>query len=64
MLQLAQKEQRILVNFDKDFGELAFRRGLPATCGIVLLRLGAQDPAVLAHRVVNVLHSRSVSFAS
>lgn len=64
MLQLAQKEQRILVNFDKDFGELAFRRGLPATCGIVLLRSGAQDPAVLAHRVVNVLHSRSVSFAS
>jgi predicted nuclease of predicted toxin-antitoxin system len=59
VLLLAQKERRIVVTFDKDFGELAFRRGLPAECGIVLLRLGAQDPALLAHRVLNVLHSRS-----
>jgi predicted nuclease of predicted toxin-antitoxin system len=59
VLELAQKEYRIVVTFDKDFGELAYRRGLPAACGIVLLRFGAQDSALLAHRVVEVLHSRS-----
>jgi predicted nuclease of predicted toxin-antitoxin system len=59
VLRLAQHEQRIVVTFDKDFGELAFRRGLPAACGIVLFRIGAQSPAMLAHRVVNVLHSRT-----
>lgn len=59
VLQFAQNEQRIVVTFDKDFGELAFRRGLPAACGIVLFRIGALEPAMLAHRVVNVLHSRA-----
>ena len=27
-------ERRTLLTFDKDFGELAFLRGLPADCGI------------------------------
>jgi predicted nuclease of predicted toxin-antitoxin system len=30
---------RILLTFDKDFGELAFRSRLPAECGVVLLRV-------------------------
>ena len=58
MLDLAQEQQCILVTFDKDFGELAFRRGLPADCGVVLFRIGAASAAQLAHRVVNVLHSQ------
>jgi hypothetical protein len=32
-------ESRILLTFDKDFGELAWREGLPATCGVILFRL-------------------------
>jgi predicted nuclease of predicted toxin-antitoxin system len=39
VLELAQKEGRILITFDKDFGELAFRFGLPSSCGIVLFRI-------------------------
>jgi predicted nuclease of predicted toxin-antitoxin system len=39
VLELAVRESRILLTQDKDFGELAFRRGLPATSGVVLLRL-------------------------
>ncbi len=30
LLDRAQTEQRLVVTFDKDFGELAFRFGLPA----------------------------------
>src|SRR5882672_9255904 len=59
VLARAQREQRILVTFDKDFGELAFRRGLPAECGIVLFRIGAGSPELLAHRVGNVLDSQA-----
>ena len=40
ILARAEVEQRFVVTHDKDFGELAFRFRLPATCGIVLLRLG------------------------
>ena len=38
VLALALSEGRVLLTFDKDFGELAFRRGLPATPGVILLR--------------------------
>lgn len=46
ILQRAVSEQRILLTFDKDFGELAFHFGLRATCGIVLFRLPASSSAV------------------
>ena len=35
----AAREKRIILTFDKDFGELAGRAGLPATSGVVLFRL-------------------------
>src|SRR6266545_7350801 len=41
VLRRAASEERIVVTFDKDFGELAFRFRLPATSGIVLLRVAA-----------------------
>lgn len=34
VLARAQAEERLVVAFDKDFGELAFRFGLPARCGV------------------------------
>src|SRR5947209_19623964 len=39
VLAWAAREARILLTFDKDFGELAWRVGLPASSGIVLFRL-------------------------
>jgi predicted nuclease of predicted toxin-antitoxin system len=39
VLQTAVSEGRILVTHDKDFGELAFHRGLPAQCGVILFRV-------------------------
>ena len=38
VLALALADGRVLLTFDKDFGELAFRRGLLATPGVILLR--------------------------
>ena len=39
VLALAKAGNRVLLTFDKDFGELAYRALLQATCGIVLFRL-------------------------
>jgi len=41
VLERAQREGRIVITFDKDFGELAFRAGLPAQSGIILFRISA-----------------------
>ena len=54
VLAQAVSESRVLLTFDKDFGELAFRSGLPASCGIVLFRV-VPLPDVAAATAVAVL---------
>ncbi len=58
VLSRAVTEERVLVTFDKDFGELAFRAGLPATSGVVLFRLIPASPAYVASVAVAVLEGR------
>jgi predicted nuclease of predicted toxin-antitoxin system len=58
VLHRAQEEARVLVTFDKDFGELAFRVGLPASSGVVLFRISAPSSAHVASVAVSVLGSR------
>ncbi|MBI3410537.1 MAG: DUF5615 family PIN-like protein [Planctomycetes bacterium] len=43
ILAQAQAENRMVLTHDKDFGELAFRFGLPSDCGVILLRLAGVD---------------------
>jgi predicted nuclease of predicted toxin-antitoxin system len=59
ILRRAVAETRILLTFDKDFGDLAFKFGMPASCGIVLFRLQASSSASLAAMVVGAIQSRS-----
>jgi hypothetical protein len=40
LLRIAVSEQRVILTADKDFGELVFRRLIPAV-GVILLRLRA-----------------------
>jgi predicted nuclease of predicted toxin-antitoxin system len=50
LLARAGAEERVLVTFDRDFGTLAFGRGLSASAGIVLLRFvpaTAEEPAAV-----------------
>lgn len=59
VLARAQAEGRILVTFDKDFGELTFRSGLPASSGVVLFRISASSSAHVARAAVAALESRT-----
>jgi predicted nuclease of predicted toxin-antitoxin system len=59
VLDRAMAEQHMLLTFDKDFGELAFRAGLPASSGVVLFRIRLVSPGQVAQRAVAVLESRS-----
>ncbi len=44
VLTWAVREERVLLTFDKDFGELAGQTVLPAGCGVVLLRTPIPKP--------------------
>jgi predicted nuclease of predicted toxin-antitoxin system len=39
VLAIAMAEERVLLTFDKDFGELARAAALPPACGVVLVRI-------------------------
>ena len=39
ILAWAVREERVLLTFDKDFGELAWRIGMPSASGVVLFRI-------------------------
>lgn len=59
ILARAQAENSVIVTFDKDFGELAFRYGLPALSGIILFRITPSSPERIAEIVLAVLDSRN-----
>jgi predicted nuclease of predicted toxin-antitoxin system len=59
ILARAQSEKRVVLTHDKDFGELAFRCGLPAQCGVILLRLSGDSREGDNQRVLEALDSRS-----
>jgi predicted nuclease of predicted toxin-antitoxin system len=58
VLARAVIENRLLVTFDKDFGELAFRARLPTKPGIVLFRIPPVSPSRVAQVAATVLESR------
>ena len=59
VLARAQAEERLLLTFDKGFGEPAFRFGLVAPSGIVLFRIVPSSAAQAARAAVAALESRT-----
>ena len=58
VLSEARREARLLITFDKDFGELVFARGDEHSSGIVLFRVVPRSPGHAAEFIVRVLESR------
>ncbi|UYN97606.1 MAG: DUF5615 family PIN-like protein [Enhydrobacter sp.] len=58
MLAWAAREQRILLTFDKDFGELARGSALPRTCGVILLRMPVAKPGEVGERLAQLVTAR------
>ncbi len=59
ILAWAQAENRILITFDKDFGELAFQSNLPASSGVILFRISAPSSSHIARVESQVIESRT-----
>jgi predicted nuclease of predicted toxin-antitoxin system len=59
VLELAEKDARIVLTFDKDFGELAFCFHLPASCGIILFRIPLLSVDYVTDIIIEVIESRS-----
>jgi predicted nuclease of predicted toxin-antitoxin system len=57
VLARAKAEGRVLLTFDKDFGELAVSAGISAPSGVVLLRVSAASPDSVAAVVADALEA-------
>lgn len=57
-------QSRVLVTFDKDFGQLVFLHGAKASVGIILMRPRLRTAAYLARFVTGVLTHRPTGMAT
>jgi predicted nuclease of predicted toxin-antitoxin system len=58
VLAWAARDERILLTFDKDFGELARRNVMPPACGVILLRVPMPKPGDIGQRLANIITGR------
>jgi hypothetical protein len=58
VLARAAREERILLTFDKDFGELAKGSALPPGCGVILLRMPMPRPSDAGRRLADWITAR------
>lgn len=62
VIHRASAEGRVLITFDKDFGELAFRSGLFSPSGVILFRISQDSPSHVA-RVSAAVLERPINWA-
>ena len=60
VLERARQENRVLVTFDRDYGELVFKRKLPAPRMIVLLRVIHYQPTDPAEWLIELQAARQL----
>jgi predicted nuclease of predicted toxin-antitoxin system len=58
VLRLAERDNRVVFTFDKDFGDLALHRRVSRPPGVILFRVRPLFPPRLAQVVVRILESR------
>jgi hypothetical protein len=58
VLAWAAREQRVLLTFDKEFGELARKSALPPQCGVVLLRMPMPKPGDAGKHIAGLITAR------
>lgn len=54
VLQMAEEQERIIVTFDRDYGELIFQKKLHFTIGLIYLRFIPQKPSEPAEILMNI----------
>ena len=54
----ARDERRVLLTFEKDFGELVFRRGIQASRGVILFRIPLRPGEDALRRLVAAVKAR------
>ena len=57
VLDIAQRENRIVITFDSDYGEMIYAKGLERPLGIIYLRLRTNDESEPARILLRYLQT-------
>jgi predicted nuclease of predicted toxin-antitoxin system len=49
--------EMVLLTYDRDFGDLIFKQGLPAPAAILYTRISRLEPELIASRLLSELHA-------
>ena len=60
VLARAVSENRIILTFDRDYGELIFRRFLPKPIGVIYFRYQPLTPIEPAHHLIRLLNEKDL----
>jgi predicted nuclease of predicted toxin-antitoxin system len=55
VIRMAQAEHRIILTFDKDYGELIFKGGIDSPPAVLFLRYRGKDPLAAARLIQETL---------
>lgn len=59
----AANENRVVITFDRDYGELIYRRSAPTPPGLLYLRFRPMDPEEPAERILALLAEAGVDLS-
>ncbi|MFC0607856.1 DUF5615 family PIN-like protein [Rufibacter quisquiliarum] len=62
VIAIAMQEERLILTFDRDYGELVFKKGLKPPKGIIYLRLDNFTPAEPADIIHKLITSNKFNF--
>lgn len=63
VMQIAADENRTIITFDRDYGELIYKHGFRPPAGVVYLRMRNYQPEEPAELLLKLLNDASVEFA-
>jgi predicted nuclease of predicted toxin-antitoxin system len=62
IIDLAIKEERTIITFDKDYGELIFKKGYRPPAGVIYLRWDDFQPHEPGDYLVDLLKSKDIQY--
>jgi predicted nuclease of predicted toxin-antitoxin system len=62
IVKMAKEEERVLITFDRDYGELIYKRRLPSPPGIIYLRFDPDYPTQVGDVISNLMKSAGIDF--
>ncbi len=62
VMNMAMKEHRLILTFDRDYGELVFKRGLKPEAGIIYFRWNNFTPEEPGEYLLKVFDKKLITF--